>query len=210
MACAERACAAPVGWAMAGDLALLLLLALALGTGLVLLVAAVRPPHFKIERALRIQAPPQQVFALLQNLRRWEDWSTWGPFAATVTRRFSRTSTGLGAGCYWQDKAHAGEGSMEIMHLAAPSQLAIAVTATLPVDLHQLAEFMLSPDEAGATKLSWLLRGEAPYQMRVKSVLRSHDRRLGRRMQADLQRLQALAERTPPQLSPDDAMPAPG
>ena len=194
---------------LAGDLALTLLAVITLGASLVLLIAAARPPNFSVQRWQRIAAPPQHIFDLLQNLRQWEEWSSWGPFARTVVRRFSRSSAGLGAGCYWQDKARGAEGSMEVMHLTHPVQLAIAVTATLPVEEHQLAEFLLEPDASGGTMVSWVLRGEAPFLMRVKGVLRGHGSRQGRQLQADLKRLQALAERVEPSASANDAVLAP-
>ena len=39
--------------------------------------AATRPDNFRVERAATIKAPPEKVFALIQDFHRWADWSPW-------------------------------------------------------------------------------------------------------------------------------------
>jgi uncharacterized protein YndB with AHSA1/START domain len=175
--------------------------------GLLLLLAALRPPKFAVKRSISIAAPPQRVFDLLQDLRQWEIWSQWGPFAPAMTRQHIRARPGLGALFEWHDKTMKTTGAVEIMHLVAPSHLAVEVSWSKPEMRHTLTEFHLSPDEASGTLVSWTARGAAPYGMRLAGTLRGGlDRRIGRQLQAALQGLKRAAESAPaPSPSSDQA-----
>src|SRR5262249_31498349 len=40
-------------------------------------VVAMQPTDFKIERKATIAAPPAEVFAQVNDFRKWDDWSPW-------------------------------------------------------------------------------------------------------------------------------------
>ena len=39
--------------------------------------AAIKPDTFRIQRTASIQAPPEKIFALLNDFHRWGAWSPW-------------------------------------------------------------------------------------------------------------------------------------
>jgi hypothetical protein len=39
--------------------------------------AATRPDSIRLQRALRVNAPPDKVFALIVDFHRWGAWSPW-------------------------------------------------------------------------------------------------------------------------------------
>jgi hypothetical protein len=43
----------------------------------VLLLATTKPDTFRVQRAASIAAPPEEIFALINYLNRWSDWSPW-------------------------------------------------------------------------------------------------------------------------------------
>lgn len=43
----------------------------------VLIFAATKPNVFRVERKVKIQAPPEKVFALINDFRQWGPWSPW-------------------------------------------------------------------------------------------------------------------------------------
>ena len=43
----------------------------------VLIVAATKPDTFRVQRAASIKAPPEKVFALINDFNRWGSWSPW-------------------------------------------------------------------------------------------------------------------------------------
>ena len=52
------------------------LIALVLVVG-VFVAAAFRPDSFRVERRLRIQAPPATVYGLIQDLHQFNRWNPW-------------------------------------------------------------------------------------------------------------------------------------
>ena len=52
-------------------------LAVVLLIGAVLIVAAMRPDTFRVQRTASIQAPPEKIFPLINDFRRWDAWSPY-------------------------------------------------------------------------------------------------------------------------------------
>lgn len=165
-----------------------------LAVPLALLLALLRPANFQVKRAISINAPAPQVFALMDDLHQWPRWSLWKAFVPTTQRSFLRGQTGAGAVCNWRDARSAAEGSVEIMHASAPNQMAVELTLSKPDDYRQWYEFSLVADAAGVTVVTCLSRGEAPFSMRLNSVLRGFNHRVGKDILANLARLKATAE----------------
>lgn len=42
-----------------------------------LIYAATKPDSFRIERTTAIKAPPEKIFALINDFHQWESWSPW-------------------------------------------------------------------------------------------------------------------------------------
>ncbi len=176
--------------AMAGGALVLLAVPLAL------LLAALRPPQFQVRRAVSINAPLPRVFALMDDLHQWQRWSLWRQFDPAVKRSFLRGQSSPGAVCNWQDERRAAEGTVQIIHAVAPSQLAVELSIAKPDVYRQWYDFSLAADSAGGTVVTCLSRGEAPFSVRLANVLRGVDHRIGKDLLADLARLKSTAEVT--------------
>ena len=61
---------------------LYVLITLVLAVAVILLVASRRPDHFETSRSLRIAAPPEKLFGLIENLR---EMNRWNPYALRET-----------------------------------------------------------------------------------------------------------------------------
>ena len=83
-----------------GLLAYALLVPIAL-VGALLARAATKPNTFRLERSTRIQAPPEKVFALLDDFHRWAEWSPWERLDPDLKRSFSGADRGVGAVYDW-------------------------------------------------------------------------------------------------------------
>ena len=54
--------------------------------GGVLLLAALKPAEFRVERRVSINAPAASIHPLLDDFHRWEAWSPWEHIDATMQR----------------------------------------------------------------------------------------------------------------------------
>ena len=62
---------------MVKTIAVVVVVVLVVGIAAVLALAATKPDTFRVERALSVKAPPQKIFALINDLHGWGAWSPY-------------------------------------------------------------------------------------------------------------------------------------
>jgi hypothetical protein len=62
------------------------------------------PPEALVQRQIVINAPPEKVFAIVGNLKRFNDWSPWAELDPNITYRFEGPESGVGQKMSWQSK----------------------------------------------------------------------------------------------------------
>src|SRR5262245_42699160 len=77
--------------------------------------AATRPATFHVQRSARIQAPPDRVFALIEDFHGWGAWSPWEKLDPAMQRSYSGAASGEGAVYEWRGDPHVGRGRMQIV-----------------------------------------------------------------------------------------------
>ena len=159
----------------------------------VLLYAATRPDTFRIQRATRINAPPEKIFALINDYHRWGSWSPYEKLDPDMKRTYSGAAYGTGAVYEWEGNSKAGKGRMEIADSLSPSQVAIKLDFVKPFEAHNLVQFTLQPT-GGSTDVTWAMQGPSPYMMKLMHVFINMDRMVGKDFEVGLANLKAVAE----------------
>ena len=167
---------------------------LALLVGGVLLAAAVRPDTFTVQRSATIQAPPEKVYPLIADFKRWDAWSPWEKKDPAMKRTFGATSAGRGATYAWEGNGEVGRGSMEITEAVAPAKLVIKLDFVKPFEAHNLVDFALAPS-GQATHVTWTMQGPVPYFARILHLFVDMDRMVGKDFEAGLANLKLAAEK---------------
>lgn len=171
-----------------------ILIVLVLAIAGVLLYAATRPDTFQVQRRATIAAPPDKVFALVEDFHRWGEWSPWEKLDPAMTRTFSGAERGVGAVYAWRGNQDVGEGRMEITEATAPGKVLIKLDFIEPFPANNTAEFMLAPKDGG-TEVTWTMRGPSPYVTKLMDTVIGMDRMVGKDFEAGLANLKAAAER---------------
>lgn len=164
----------------------------------VLIYAATLPDTFRLERSATIDAPPERVYAYIQDFHRWTAWSPWEKKDPAMKRSHSGSPAGKGAAYAWDGNSEVGQGRMEIIEAKEPSLVRIQLDFLKPFEAQNTAEFTLAPAGNG-TRVSWAMHGPAPYLSKVMQVFVSVDRMVGPDFEAGLANLKRVAEQ-PPQL----------
>jgi len=159
-----------------------------------LVFAATRPDTFRVQRAASIKAPPEKVFALLNDFQRWEAWSPWEKKDPAMRRTFSVVTSGKGAQYAWEGNKDVGQGRMEIAESVAPSKVAITLDFVKPFEAHNTVEFTLEP-KGEATNVTWAMQGDTPYLAKIVHVFLDMDKMVGKDFEAGLANLKTLAEK---------------
>ncbi|CAN7626482.1 SRPBCC family protein [Caulobacter sp. LjRoot300] len=155
--------------------------------------AATKPDHFRIARSTVIKAPPERIYALLDDFHAWGAWSPYEKLDPAMSRTYGGPASGLGSTYAWSGDGKAGAGRMEIVEAAAPSKLVVDLDFTKPFQSRSKTLFTLVP-EGDATRVTWAMEGPSPFLFRVMDVIFNMDKAAGKDFETGLASLKARAE----------------
>jgi uncharacterized protein YndB with AHSA1/START domain len=167
---------------------------LAIAIAIVLILAATKPDRFSVQRAATIKAPPEKLFALINDFHQWGNWSPWENRDPAMKRSFSGPESGRGAVYAWEGNKNVGSGRMEILDASAPSKIVIKLDFLKPFEAHNTAEFTMLP-QGDATVLTWLMHGPAIFMTKVMHVFINIDSMVGKDFETGLSNLRKLTEK---------------
>ena len=159
----------------------------------VLAYAASRPNTFRIERTIAIAAPPEKIFALINDFHNWAAWSPWEKLDPAMTRTYTGAASGKGAAYEWDSKSKAGKGRMLLTRSNASSLIMIQLDFLKPFEAHNIAEFSFVAQGA-ATQVTWAMYGPQALLAKIMSLVFSMDRMVGKDFETGLANLKRLAE----------------
>ncbi|WP_374575868.1 SRPBCC family protein [Phenylobacterium sp.] len=170
----------------------IVLIAVALGVAGLLAYAATRPDSFRVQRSIAIKAPPQKIYGLIADFRRWSDWSPFETIDADLKRVYGGPEAGEGATYAW-DGRKAGAGNMIITRAEPEAKVLIRLEFTRPMKTVNTAEFTLQPN-GGTTTVTWAMYGPMSFVSKLMSVFFSMDKVVGGSFEQGLKDLKAEAE----------------
>ncbi|HEV3244307.1 MAG TPA: SRPBCC family protein [Chthoniobacterales bacterium] len=155
--------------------------------------AATKPNTLNIQRVADIKAPPERIFALINDFHNWQAWAPQDKMDSTMKRTFGGIVSGKGASSEWVSKGNAGSGRMEIIESTPPFKVTVRVDFVKPFEAHNINEFTLEPMD-DMTRVTWAMHGTKPYIAKVMSIFLNMDRMLGKHFEAGLYSLKTLSE----------------
>jgi len=167
---------------------------LVLALGALLILAALKPDVFRVQRSATIKAPPEKVFPLINEFDRWSAWSPWEKKDPAMKRTRSGPAGGKGAVYAWEGNGEVGVGRMEITRSASPSLVALNLDFTKPFEAHNKVEFTLE-GKGDSTHVTWTMRGPVPYVAKIVHVIFDMDKMVGKDFEAGLASLRTIAEK---------------
>ena len=160
----------------------------------VVVLAAMKPDSFRVERSASIKAPPEKIFPLINDFHNWGAWSPWEKMDPTMKRTHSGAPSGKGAVYEWEGNSKVGAGRMEILETTPPSKARIQLDFIKPFEGHNIAEYTLQPQGDGTT-VTWAMYGPAPFMSKLMQVFVSMDSMIGKYFEAGLANMKAIAEK---------------
>ena len=159
-----------------------------------LVFAATRPDTFRVQRATSIKAPPEKIFALINDFHGWAAWSPWEKMDPAMKRTHSGAASGKGAVYGWEGNAKVGTGRMEITESSPPARIIIKLDFIKPFEGHNIAEYTLEAN-GDVTNVTWDMHGPTPYIAKIMHVFFSMDRMVGKDFETGLANLKTIAEK---------------
>ena len=183
-------------------------------------IIATRASTFRVERTTRIDAPPDVVFALVNDLHAWDRWSPWAHLDPSMKLTYGGPPAGTGATYHWIGNDKVGEGDMRITESKSPQLVVLRLEFIKPMASVNRTDFTFKPDGTG-TKVDWVLTGPLDFMGKGMDLFVGMDRMIGpdfekglasmrREAEADAKKRAeaASASAVPPSAAP--AAPAPG
>ena len=156
--------------------------------------ATLRPDDFRVQRSVTIKAPPEKIFALIDDFHAWSSWSPFEKLDPGMKRTFSGAASGKGAAYAWDSAGKAGAGSMEIQESTPSSKILIKLDFTKPLEGHNTAEFSIDT-QGDSSKVTWAMYGPSPYVAKVMGIFFSMDSMIGKDFESGLANLKNAAEK---------------
>ncbi len=170
-----------------------------IGIGLVVVVVAfvvvvaTRPDTFTVERSTTITSSPEVAFALVNDFRKWAEWSPWEKLDPTMKKTFDAVSSGPGAGYGWAGNDKVGEGRMNIESTKPNQEIAIRLEFIKPWQAVNQTHFTFA-QTGSTTKVTWTLNGNANFFMKAMSLFKSSDDMIGPDFEKGLSQLKVISE----------------
>lgn len=160
----------------------------------VLGLASTEPNTFRVERTVTVNATPEKIFPLINDLREQHRWSPWDKKDPAMKRTFSGPEKGVGAVYEWDGNKEIGAGRMEIIGSVASSRVVMKLDFIRPMEGRNIAALTLDP-KGPATDVIWSISGPMPFVSKIMCVVINMDKMIGGEFEKGLADLKVLAEK---------------
>jgi hypothetical protein len=163
---------------------------------------ATRPDAYHVERSASVDAPAATVFAQIDDLSVWKEWSPWEKKDPAMKRTLSATTSGVGATYEWAGNKEVGKGKMSIVESKPGEKVAEKLEFIEPFQSQANITFTLSPESPTTTKVTWAMDGKHNFVSKAFSVVKPMDGMIGKDFEEGLAGLKKVAEAKKPPPAP--------
>jgi len=160
---------------------------------ILVIVVATRPARFRMERSIKIAAPPASAFGLVNDFHRWGAWSPWEKMDPNLQRVYEGAESGKGAVYSWKGNNKVGEGRMTIEQVQENSKVVIKLEFFRPFKATNTATFTFTP-QAGGTNVIWAMDGHNNFMAKAFHMLMDMDKLVGADFERGLAAMKDQAE----------------
>ena len=161
--------------------------------GLAVMIA-MRPADFRLVRSATVNAPPEKVFALINDFKQWESWSPWAKIDPAMKTSYGSVTAGPGATYAWVGNSDVGEGKMTITGNQPHSSVTIRLEFLKPMEATNVTEFTLTPAGAG-TQVDWSMTGSNNFMAKAFDFFMNMDKMVGADFEKGLAQMKTAAEK---------------
>ena len=161
--------------------------------GVLLIVIALRPATFHLERSINVAAPTEAAFAQVNDFHAWSKWSPWEKLDPAMKRSYEGPPSGVGAKYAWVGNKEVGEGRMTIQQ-SEPSSIVVKLEFLKPFAATNTASFAFAPTSDGGSKVTWAMDGNLDFMGKAVHLFMDMEKMLGPDFEKGLSELKVAAE----------------
>ncbi len=172
----------------------LFLLFLLAGVSAFIAYVSLQPDTFKIARSTIIDAPPERIYPLLNDLHNWAGWSPWARLDPQQVVTFEGSPLGAGAIMSWKGNRKVGTGKMKIIESRQNERVRLKLAFLKPLRAQNDVQFDLKPIDDARTEIVWAMSGKNEFVAKTMHAFMNMDKMIGEEFERGLANLKALAE----------------
>jgi len=161
-----------------------------------LIVVAMQPADFKVERSATMRAPAPAAFAQVNDFQNWQAWSPWEKVDPALKRHYEGPKAGTGAVYAWQGNKDVGEGRMTITDSKPAELVRIKLEFFKPFAATNSAEFSFKPAGADSTAVTWTMTGQNNFLSKAICLFVDMDKMVGGMFEQGLTQMKTVVERS--------------
>lgn len=152
-------------------------------------IVALQPDESRVARSAKIDAPPATVFAFINDLHHWNDWSPWAKLDPNAKYSLSGADSGNGAKFTWSGNDQVGEGALTIVDSKPEESIRMQLDFIKPMQATNFVQFDLAPAETGTT-VTWSMVGKPTFVQKAVCLFMDMDKMIGDQFEQGLANLQ--------------------
>ena len=160
-----------------------------------LIVVAMQPSDFKVERSATMRAPAPAAFAQVNDFQKWQAWSPWEKVDPALKRQYDGPKAGTGAVYAWQGNNDVGEGRMTITESQPAERVRIKLEFFKPFASTNQAEFSFKP-AGDSTTVTWTMTGQNNFLSKAICMFVNMDKMVGGMFEQGLTQMKTVVERS--------------
>ena len=130
-----------------------------------IILMALSPKKMVLSQTETMEAPPSVVYNIVNDFKKWEEWSPWLDVDPNMVSTYSEKSEGVGASYSWKGNKEVGEGSQSIV-ASVPNE-SISTTLTFNGSSGESKSNWAFETEGEKTKVTWDFEGaDTPFLFR--------------------------------------------
>lgn len=172
---------------------LYILIALAVVVVGLIVVVAMQPSEFQVVRTTTMAAPPDAIFAQVNDFHKWEAWNPWAKIDPAMKQEYSGEDAGVGAKYAWEGNNQVGSGRMTIIESKPSESIAVQLDFEKPMKGTSVATFTFEPDD-GNTRVTWQMAGDNNFMGKAIGLVMNMDTMIGGNFEQGLADMKAVAE----------------
>lgn len=175
---------------------LFILIGVAALFAVMLVVAAIAPSKYAVDKSVTVNKSKQEVFEYVKLLKNQDDFSAWSKMDPNMKKTFKGEDGEVGFVSAWESlDPNVGKGEQEIMGIKEGERIDYEFRFIEPFEATDDAFMTFKSVSDSETKVTWGFKGKMDYPMNIMLLFMSMEEMLGSQLQEGLDNLKTILEK---------------
>jgi hypothetical protein len=155
---------------------------------------AMQPSEFLVSRSIKITATPAEIFAHVNNQKKWQAWSPWIKLDPKAEYVFEGPDQGIGSIVKWSGNREIGKGSSEIVESKTNEFVKFKLVFEEPMKVTDSVDFTFTK-QGKETLVVWTMNGEKNFVAKAFGLFCNCQEKVGEIFDEGLANLKNVSEK---------------